>query len=724
MRLHDDAIRRAATRTHAPWSPVSPCCRALLFALLAAAFGCNYGGSAGGSSQAASEQETEASVTFIDPLAPGVDSVGAFEDTTYPLLTQYCGECHASGPGSPLIAHTDVDAAFRANVNNQKVNLAVPENSRLVRRLAGDLHHCWSDCDDDATEMAAAIAEWAEMIRVESGPVSVEDGLRTDGLRFDQGIEDTGEERYRDHLVALWEFKRQEGKAADTSGVEPLSPLYLSEEVGRMSSYGLRFDDKRASAVAPASTSRKIYDAIAKPNAGSQQYSIEAWIAPANITQEGPKWVVSYGTETESVNFTLGQNLYNYDYRNRSLAFGIEESGTPALTTYDADEDAQPNLQHVVITYDQFRGRRIYVDAVWTDDEDVQGPGRLWSWDEDAKFYIGNTPGGYKGWEGQVRLVAVYSHALNEEQIQQNFNAGVGRRVLLRFDVSNLTGPGSYLEFVVSELDDYSYLLCQPTFLTPNPNGFRVANLRIAVNGQVAVSGQAFPNVDASITSSKQELSRQCSVISQDLGYQQDVFTVEFEAIGGFEDPTALDEPEYVAPPLPPVQDLPNDGVRDFARLNATMAELTGIDPIASGIRDTWVEISEALPGSYDLRAFSAAQQVAISKLALEYCNALVETPSARMDFFGVGADFTQPATTAFADATARAVFLDPLIDRMLGINVASQPDPVEVRALLDALIDELTVGCDPASCDAVRTRTVATSVCSSLLSSAAVTLH
>ena len=53
----------------------------------------------------------------------------------------------------------------------------------------------------------------------------------------------------------------------------------------------------------------------------------------------------------------------------------------PALQTDDADRDAQDRLQHVVITYDQFRGRRIYVDGRFTADADPPRPARLWNWD-------------------------------------------------------------------------------------------------------------------------------------------------------------------------------------------------------------------------------------------------------------------------------------------------------------------------------------------------------
>ena len=62
----------------------------------------------------------------------------------------------------------------------------------------------------------------------------------------------------------------------------------------------------------------------------------------------------------------LGQAEYNYHARTRTVASNALDAGRnglPALQTADADRDAQDRLQHVVVTYDQFRGRRIYVDG-------------------------------------------------------------------------------------------------------------------------------------------------------------------------------------------------------------------------------------------------------------------------------------------------------------------------------------------------------------------------
>ena len=708
---------------------------ALVFLGLAVA-GCGeYGGGA-------SNDGGVAVASSGGPPAPGapppvtVDRsvrVEAFSQTVYPIVREHCAECHAgAGPGSPSIAHPNLDTAFTATMNSQKVNLTTPNRSRLVRRLSADFHHCWSDCMLDGMQMEAAIAAWAEVVALAApppgtggtpgigGPVDL---IASTALRLGDGQEDLGAERYRDNLIAFYDFKEGTGAVArDTSGVEPPMDLTLTG-ASWMSNYGIEIETGKASATRVAS--RKLYDRIANAQTGSQQYSVEAWVIPANVTQEGPARIISYSSNPGTRNFHLGQTLYSYDFRNRSVLPAIDGNGRPELITYPADQDLQATLQHVVITYDQYRGRRIYVDGLWTDDLDEQGPGRLWNWDPNHTFLLGNEPSNDRLWLGKLQLVAVYDLALTQAQIDQNFAAGVGKRLIMRFDVSAWAGAGSFIEFMVSEFDEFSYLFCQPTFVSPNATGFRVANLRVAVNGVVPVSGQSFQSIDALVQEPRQLLSRQCSVISKDHGAADDVFTIEFEALGNFADPV-----DPGPPPVPPTEvfgdPLPSEGLRDFDKVNTTMASLTGVDPNSAGVSDTFAELEQQLPGTFDLRTFSSSQQVGISKLALEYCDALIESNALRTAFFGTtpAFQFDQPVTTAFSDQAKRDLIIDRLVDRLLGANIAYQPSRDEARPALNDLISELTAGCTATTCDATRTRNVVKGACTAVLSSAAVTVH
>jgi hypothetical protein len=420
----------------------------------------------------------------------------------------------------------------------------------------------------------------------------------------------------------------------------------------------------------------------------------------------------------------LGQAEYNYNARTRNISSQATDNGRnglPALQTADADRDAQDRLQHVVLTYDQFRGRRLYVDGRFTGDVDPIEPSRFWNWDPSYRLAFGAEPNNGGPWQGQIRLVAIYHQALTDTQIQQNFEAGVGERLLLRFDVGQWMGAGSAVEFIVTDFDPYSYLFCQPTLRAPEPNGSRVANIQIAVNGVLAPSGQAFHTVDAVASASKQELSRQCAVIPKGTGGPgSDQFTLVFEHLGGYQNVVVEDQVPPAPIPLDPAP-RPVNGIRAFSRINASFASLTGQSPGVAAA--TFTEIEQQLPSSYDVRSFVTSQQVAIAKIALDYCVALVDGPG-RGAFFP-GFDFSANPTTAFGTAAGRDQIFNPLYDRMIGGALAMQPTRAEVRGALDAMTDQLLAACPtPSSCSAQRTGAIVKSACTAVLSSAAVTLH
>lgn len=691
----------------------------LVLTLAVFALGCgDYGGGDGGGSGGG--PSLAAAAASVDPTV----AMASFQTTVHPMVNSFCGPtCHV-GPGregSPALGLADVEGSYRAIVDTGKVSFSNPGSSRLVRRLVADFHHCWSgNCMNDGLQMEAAIIAWAAAIEEAGGGTQVEGGLFSNERTLADGTEDTSARRITDHQIALFEFKEGSGNLAlDTSGVAPAMDLGISGPLW-LSNYGLDIQEGRARATPEAS--RKLYDRIAKPDTGTQQYSVEAWILPDNTDQEGPARIITYSRNGGERNFTMGQVNYQYDYRNRNLEPTIDDNGTPSLRTYDADEDLQAELQHVVMTYDQFRGRRIYVNGRWTDDVDEIAAGRLWNWDPAHRFVLGNENTNGRQWVGQVRLVAVYDHALTEDQIQQNYDAGVGKRVLLAFDVSTWIGPGGLIEFSVREFDEFSYLFCQPTIVTSGGTGFRVSNLRIMVNGQIPVQGQAFVNVDEVVSSSRQQLSTTCSIVPKDPAAGFDVFALAFEVLGGFEDLIPPEDPPGGTPPVFG-DPLPGEGMRNFARINESMSAVTGVPAGNGAVSGTYAELTQQLPDGYDLRAFNSAHQVGVAKLALEYCDQLVETPALRdaiFPGFGFGAD----ATVAF-DPGARTMLATQLANEFLGETLGGQPTATDIQPVVNDLIDELTMGCvAPGDCPATRTQTIVKAVCSAVLGSAAVTIH
>jgi hypothetical protein len=265
-------------------------------------------------------------------------------------------------------------------------------------------------------------------------------------------------------------------------------------------------------------------------------------------------------------------------------------------------------------------------------------------------------------------------------------------------------------------------MFCAPTFRTPTPQGFRMAHVRIAVNGVIAPTGQAFVTLDTPITETRQALSARCAVIPKVNGAASDQFTIVFEHLGGFQN--VIDEP--MPPPVVVILDpsaRPGHGLRDYARVRETMAELTGVDPLLPSIDATFTELEQQLPSSYDVRTFVSSHQVGIAKLGLEFCDALVEDGTLRTGFFGAFPFGTDPAVV-FADPNRRTQIADALYDRMLGTALSGQPDQADVRADLSGMIDSLLLACPLGSCNGERTETIVKGACSAVLSSAAVSMH
>ena len=707
-------------------------CVVLLVAIVSAGCG-DYGGS-----------ETDTSIVANSigaDLAQGLsvtEQVTGFEQTVYPVLRQYCIGCHAAGgSGSPKIADADPAVAWSAVVDNQKVNFADPAASRLVRRLAADFHHCWSNCSTDAADMLAEILAWQAAIEVAGGTTGGVDvaELTSDILTVSDGREEVGAERFEAGMIARWEFKELTGTTAfDSSGVAPAMDLAL-EGPELMNSYGIRVASGRA--IATAEASRKLYDRIGSAETGSQAYSLELWVANANTTQEGPARIISYSRNRGSRNFMLGQTVYQYAARNRNFSDSTNNNGTPELLTYDVDQDAQSTLQHVVVTYDLLRGRRIYVDGDWTDDPDPVAPGRLWNWDPNHRLVLGNEVTLDAPWLGQIRYAAIYERTLPEAAILQNYEAGIGKRVTLAFDVSQWTGGASSIEFSLTQLDDYSYLFCSPTFVSDTGAAFRIQNMRISINGIVPVSGQGFTRLNALVTNGRQLLSRQCSVIGGVSDPATDEFQLVLEQLGIFQDPVPSGNP-----PPPGVEDfgdpVPVVGMRSFDRVNASMAAVTGVDSQVVAVDVVYDELVQQLPSTTNLKSFVSANQVGVAKLGTEYCDVLVGDGSPanqamRDGFFPNAALFgwdLAPAA-AFANPVEVDYVTDPLLDQIVGAgmrgDVMGAPARYQAEAILDQLIVDLMTTCgdiDEPVCDGDYTKSIVKGLCTTVISSGALHIH
>ena len=648
------------------------------------------------------------------------DDPGAFASTVYPLVREYCAGCHSSSSPtqqSPYFADDDVATAYAAV--KTRINLDNPETSRLVIRLRDEFHNCWGSCAANSDEMEDAIRDFAQQVPVTSVDPQL---VISKALGMYDGTVASGGSRYEAGQIAIWEFKEGSGNTAyDTSGVQPAINLSLSGDIEWVGGWGINIKSGRAQGSTMAS--RKLHDLIT----GTGQYSIEAWAAPANVNQEDTR-IVTYSAGSTLRNFTMGQTGYSYDFHNRSST--SDPNGAPVLQTLDEDQDAQATLQHVVMTYDPVAGRRIYVNGVYTGDMDPAAGGTLGDWDDTFAFVLGNEPSGDRQWEGVLRMVAIHNRALTESQVQQNFEAGVGEKFYLLFDVSAHSGAaGTYVLFEVSQFDSYSYLFNRPTFISLDPewvptNAIPIRGMRIGANGVVGQVSQAWRNLDVTVSTAGddgyvagmgQVLSSLGTVMPLEKGPDQDTFFLTFEVFGSSTNITT--EPAPLVPPPPPDGEPVSDiGVKTFDEINATMATITGVSPNQPAVKATYALVRQQLPAVVDLNAVLASHQVGIAQLAIEYCNALVEDSELRSDLWG-SFNFDAPAATAFDTGPERDAISVPLLARAMGTNLLSQPDEALVRLELDNLMVDLA-SCG-GSCGENRTRTIVKAACAATLGSA-----
>ncbi len=651
---------------------------------------------------------------------------GLFSMTVWPVLTAHCASCHAASaptPQAPFFAGNDADASYDAA--KARIDLDTPANSRLVVRLRDGFHNCWSNCDSDALVIENAIHAMADQIQATEVDADL---VYSKALRLVDGIVASGGSRYENNMIALYEFKTGEGNIAyDTSGIEPALNLTLSGSYGWVGGWGVEFNGGKAQGTTNAS--RKLYNLVR----ATGEYSVEAWTVPGNVVQEGPARIVSYSGGAAARNFTMGQTQYNYDFLHRSTTTGA--NGDPALSTADGDQRLQATLQHVVMTFDPANGRRIYVNGTYTGDLDPVAGGTLQDWDDSFALVLGNEASGDRPWAGALRLVAIHNRALAQEQIVQNFTAGVGEKFYLLFGLGDLIDvPQSYVLFEVSRFDNYSYLFHTPTFISLDPEAqpdfLPIAGMRIGINGKEAQLGQSFSTLSTEISSASytpfgQLLSAGGAVIPLEQGPELDEFFLTFERLGGHTH--VVTPPAFIQPGAPPILGPVSDiGLRTFERIHHTMAAVTDVSPSLSAVRNTFETVKQQLPTVENIEGFLSAHQMAVSQLAIEYCNALVENQgqTSRTDYFP-GFNFNAAPATAFGNAASpnRNLIIDPLLARMMGIGLNSQPAPADVRAELNGLIDRL-LSCTTCTNNEQRTRSMVKASCAAMLGSAVTLLQ
>jgi len=226
--------------------------------------------------------------------------------------------------------------------------------------------------------------------------------------------------RVTDGQQVLYGFDEGEGSTVlDVSGVG--TPLHLTiRDPGAViwqPVAGLTLD--AATMISSDGPAGKIFDAVTATGA----LTVEAWVTPANTTQDGPARMVSMSADPYLRNFTMGQGAYGvgtdlYGMRLRSTVTDL--NGQPDLTTPLGS--LTTTQTHVVFTRDVAGTTRLFLDGVLV--TEYTPGGDLSNWDPAYGLILGNEATGDRPWLGTFHLMAVFDRALADIEVQQNFIAG------------------------------------------------------------------------------------------------------------------------------------------------------------------------------------------------------------------------------------------------------------------------------------------------------------
>lgn len=683
-----------------------------------------------------------AAATTVQLQAPPVQSVGQslnfpndmgadYGKTVYTLTSKYCVRCHSSTADpsvqqSPYFADPALAVAYpnaipkidftgcspfvAGSSDGTKTALSCGVNSRFYQRLLTDNHNCWDNCASDAAQMLAQIQAFAQMLT----PANIDPSLViSKALSLTQGTIASGASRYDADTIAKYEFQSVVNNTTfDTSGIDPAADMTISGSVTLAGGWGINVG-AGGKAQATTQASQKINNFIQ----ATGEFSIEAWVAPALVAAD-KSYMVSYSGGDTTRNFTLGQTNQSYDFMLRDSNTAL--SGMPQLQTPAAAQLLQATLQHVVLTYDAVNGRQIYVNGVNAGIADPQKGGKISNWDSSFALVLGNEVSGDRSWQGLIKFVAIHSRSMSPAQVMQNFNAGVGERYYVLFNVSDVTGVAqAYVMFTVSQYDSYSYMFYQPTFISLDtsvtPNNIPVQGIRIGINGTVPLVGQAYIPLNTTVTSAKytpqgEVLSNVGTVIALQSGPLTDQFFLTFDKLGSHTNVVVEATPTAPAPaPGPVVADI---GVKTFAQINATLSSLTGVPTSNPNANGTYLAVQQQLPPTPTLEGFSSANQVGIAQLAIQYCNVAVNTPALQTQLFGAALSPTQFKTQPGIDSVTSAI-----AGKVLGSGLKSQPSATTITNELSTLIGQL---CTTNDCTASKgTYAVAAAACATAFGSA-----
>ncbi len=222
-------------------------------------------------------------------------------------------------------------------------------------------------------------------------------------------------------LQVLYRFEEGSGTAInDVSNIgSPLNLSIKNESDIVWLDKGLHV--RRPTIISSGVAAQKVINACKASN----EITIEAWLKPNNILQDGPARIAGISFDHMRRNFTMAQggnpntspsSFYNYRLRTTDR----DQNGLPPVETPPGSLERA--LQHVVYTRKANGQVKVYIDNVVVKSATVTG--NFSNWDTSYPLTLANERTGGRAWVGEMHLVAVFDRALTAQDVAQNFSAG------------------------------------------------------------------------------------------------------------------------------------------------------------------------------------------------------------------------------------------------------------------------------------------------------------
>jgi len=214
-------------------------------------------------------------------------------------------------------------------------------------------------------------------------------------------------------LLALYDFTEGSGqRVSDRAGhSEPMHLRIEHPDRVRWNEDSLTVTGKtRIRSAGPAA---RVSEAIR----ASGESSIEAWITPANKTQEGPARIVTISRNSQNRNVTLGQEKAAFNVRFRTTE--TSANGEPSTSL----GGLQTKLTHLVFTTNRKGEAVLYRDGKEASRKQIGGVPSNWN-AKDAFALANELSKDDRAWLGTYHLVALYDRDMRPEEVRAHFEAG------------------------------------------------------------------------------------------------------------------------------------------------------------------------------------------------------------------------------------------------------------------------------------------------------------